>query len=154
VLTQACAAIESPLLVTVRKSAHHRNNNPFPSSDAMKFAARTALSLLTLTAAGLTQAQAPVVKQAPTEKPATPDVAKIDFATLDKDANGNLSKQEVLPVPELEGVFATLDTDHNGSVSAVEFSHWSRAGKSTPVPRDPTTAPGGSAGAQHMPKRD
>jgi Ca2+-binding EF-hand superfamily protein len=113
----------------------------------MKIPGRT-LSLLVFVTVGLVQAQTPQAN------PATPEVAKVDFAALDKDANGKLTKQEVQPVADLEGVFDSLDTDHNGSISSVEFSRWSRAGKATPTPRDPTTAPSGSAGAQHMPKRD
>ena len=103
--------------------------------------------ILLLASIGIVQAQAPAAKAAP----APSDATKIDFATLDKDANGKLSKPEVAVVAELEGVFDSLDTDHDGSVTAVEFSHWSRAGRTAPLPRDPATAPGGSAGAQHMP---
>jgi hypothetical protein len=112
----------------------------------MKIPARTVSLVVCLAAAAFVEAQTPAVKPAP------PEVIRIDFAALDKDANGNLSKQEVQSVPDLEGVFDSLDTDHNGSITSVEFSRWSRAGKSTPAPRDPATAPSGSAGAQHMPK--
>jgi len=103
------------------------------------------ISLLLVFAAGTAGAQAPAAKPAPVGG------AKVDFAAVDKDANGRLSKQEALAVADLDGVFASLDTDHDGSVSPVEFSHWSRAGKANLPPRDPATAPGGSAGAQHMP---
>lgn len=89
--------------------------------------------------------------QAPAQNAAPAEVVKIDFATLDKDASGGVSKKEAEPVPDLEGEFDQLDSDHNGSLSSAEFAHWNRAGKATPVPRDPTTAPSGSAGAQHMP---
>ena len=112
----------------------------------MNITGRTLLLLACV--AGLVHAQTPPANPAP------PEVAKVDFAALDKDANGKLSKTEVQPVADLEGVFDSLDTDRNGSISSVEFSRWSRAGKTTPTPRDPTTAPSGSAGAQHMPKRD
>lgn len=110
----------------------------------MKNSIRTAL-LLTAWAggAGLLQAQTPAAL--PNDGP------KIDFSTVDKDANGKLSKEEALPIAELEGAFDKLDTDHDGSVSPVEFARWNRAGKATPLPHDPTTAPSGSAGAQHMP---
>ena len=101
--------------------------------------------LVVLTSASLACAQAP------TEKPGPVDATKVDFSTVDKDANGRLSKEESLPIAELEGAFDQLDTDHDGAVSPAEFSRWSRAGKAVPLPHDPTTAPSGSAGAQHMP---
>jgi hypothetical protein len=103
--------------------------------------------LFALGFAGIAGAQAPV--QVP--KTASPELPKLDFAKVDKDANGRLSKQEARAVAELEAAFAVLDTDHDGSITTVEFSHWSRAGKAEMAPRDPTTAPSGSAGAQHMP---
>ncbi|HXC60898.1 MAG TPA: EF-hand domain-containing protein [Steroidobacteraceae bacterium] len=106
---------------------------------------RTILAIVALAAATAIQAQAPA------EKAALPDGPKIDFSTVDKDANGKLSKEETLPIAELEGAFDKLDTDHDGSVSPAEFARWSRAGKASPVSHDPTTAPSGSAGAQHMP---
>ena len=110
----------------------------------MNIPARAFFLLMVLAASVRIGAQAPAQNTAPA------DVVKIDFSVLDKDANGGVSKKEAEPVPELEGLFDKLDTDHNGSLSSVEFAHWSRAGKATPVPRDPTTAPTGSAGAQHM----
>jgi hypothetical protein len=96
-------------------------------------------------AAVAAHAQAPAQSASPSEAP------KIDFSTVDKDANGKLSKEETLPIAELEGAFDKLDTDHDGSVSPAEFARWNRAGKATPLPHDPATAPSGSAGAQHMP---
>jgi hypothetical protein len=106
---------------------------------------RTILAIVAMAAFSAAQAQTPA------EKAALPDGPKIDFSTVDKDANGKLSKEETLPIAELEGAFDKLDTDHDGSVSPVEFARWSRAGNATPLPHDPTTAPSGSAGAQHMP---
>lgn len=102
--------------------------------------------LATLVACGLAHAQAPAEKPAPAQPGPS-----IDFSTLDKDANGKLSKEEALTVVELDASFDRLDTDRDGSVSPAEFSRWSRAGKANPLPHDPTTAPSGSAGAQHMP---
>jgi len=110
----------------------------------MKFNAYTRALLLPVLVAGIAEAQVPA------DKPLA-ETAKLDFAAVDKDANGHLSKQEALAVAELEGAFDALDTDHDGSVSPAEFAHWNRAGRTTPLPRDPSTAPGGSAGAQHMP---
>jgi hypothetical protein len=101
--------------------------------------------LAALTATSLAHAQTPADKAGPVA------AAKIDFSTLDKDANGKLSKEEALPVIELDASFDRLDTDRDGSVSPTEFAHWNRAGKAIPLPHDPTTAPSGSAGAQHMP---
>jgi len=101
--------------------------------------------LTALAATSLVHAQTPTDKANPVNAP------KIDFSTLDKDANGKLSKEEALPVIELDATFDRLDTDRDGSVSPTEFSHWDRAGKAIPLPHDPTTAPSGSAGAQHMP---
>jgi EF hand len=85
--------------------------------------------------------------------PAT-DMAKIDFSALDKDVNSYLTKDEAMVIAELESVFDTLDSDHDGKISSAEFTRWSRAGKSTALPRDPSTAPSGSAGSQHMPRQD
>jgi hypothetical protein len=102
--------------------------------------------LAALATCGLGQAQTPAEKASP-----APIAPTIDFSTLDKDADGKLSKEEALTVVELDASFDRLDTDRDGSVSPTEFSRWSRAGKATALPHDPTTAPTGSAGAQHMP---
>lgn len=107
----------------------------------------TYTAFLIVLAAGLVKAQTP----APSARTGPADAPKIDFSTLDKDANGKLSKEEALTVVELDASFDRLDSDHDGSLSPVEFAHWDRAGKAAPLPHDPTTAPSGSAGAQHMP---
>lgn len=86
--------------------------------------------------------------------PASTDKVKIDFGTLDKDSNGSLSKEEVKAVAELTVQFDTLDADHDRVLSHAEFLRWHGASTSAGKPRDPTTVPGGSAGAQHMPERD
>lgn len=96
----------------------------------------------------------PAQAQTPAPKTGSADAPRIDFSTLDKDANGKLSKEEALTVIELDASFDRLDSDRDGSLSPVEFGHWSRAGKAVPLPHDPTTAPSGSAGAQHMPSPD
>jgi len=112
----------------------------------MKNSLRTFLLFAACASVALaSQAQTPAQTASPSEAP------KIDFSTVDKDANGKLSKEETLPIAELEGAFDKLDTDHDGSVSPAEFARWRRAGKAAPLPHDPTTAPSGSAGAQHMP---
>jgi hypothetical protein len=102
--------------------------------------------LAALAFCAVASAQAPVQES----KPASPELPKLDFSKVDKDANGRLSKEEARSVPELEAAFKVLDTDHDGSITPVEFSHWSRAGKAEMAPRDPATAPSGSAGSQHM----
>jgi len=111
---------------------------------------RTAIfiPLVTLAIAGVVQAQAP----ASTKKPAPTDTTKIDFVTVDKDQNGSLSKEEAKAIGDLDSSFAQLDADKDEVVSKTEFLKWKRAGKivGAKVP-DPTTAPSGSAGAQHMP---
>jgi hypothetical protein len=85
--------------------------------------------------------------------PAT-DMARVDFSSLDRDVNSYLTKDEAMVIADLESLFDTLDSDHDGKISSAEYSRWNRAGKSTPLPRDPSTAPSGSAGSQHMPRQD
>jgi len=104
-----------------------------------------ALPLFALAAAGLAIAG---------EEPIPTAAVKIDFVTVDKDSNGSLSKEEVKAVTDLTGQFDTLDADHDRVLSRAEFQRWHRANTSAEEPRDPTTVPGGSAGAQHMPERD
>ncbi|MDQ2640242.1 MAG: hypothetical protein M3Y79_06655 [Pseudomonadota bacterium] len=104
-----------------------------------------AVPLLALAAAALAIAD---------EEPTATEAVKIDFVTVDKDSNGSLSKEEVKAVTDLTGQFDTLDADHDRGLSRAEFQRWHRANTSTAEPRDPTTVPGGSAGAQHMPERD
>ncbi len=88
------------------------------------------------------------------EPRASTDKVKIDFGTLDKDADGSLTKEEVKAVAELQPLFDTLDADHDRVLSQPEFQRWRGASTSAGKARDPTTVPGGSAGAQHMPERD
>ncbi len=111
---------------------------------------RTAATLLPLLAIALVQAGEPVVPQ----EPAPADAPKIDFAELDADRDGNLSRQEALPTADLHASFDLLDVDRNQALSPTEFARWNRAGSAQPkTPPDPSTAPGGSAGAQHLPDR-
>jgi hypothetical protein len=113
----------------------------------MKIRTATFIPLVTLAIAGVVQAQAPA-----STKPPPTDTTKIDFVTVDKDQNGSLSKEESKAVGDLDSSFAQLDADKDEVVSKTEFLKWKRAGKiaGAKVP-DPTTAPSGSAGAQHMP---
>lgn len=70
------------------------------------------------------------------------------FATLDKNKDGKLSNMEVKGSPELYTQFDALDKNRDGFLTAPEFAMWAPPGK---APVDPATAPGGSAGSQHMP---
>ncbi len=114
----------------------------------MRIRSFSSVLLLPLLAAGLVQAQ-----DIPME-PAPPDAPKLDFATADEDGDGNISKQEAGKFADLQASFDLLDVDRNQALSPTEFARFSRAGSPAPkVPADPTTAPGGSAGAQHVPDR-
>jgi hypothetical protein len=85
--------------------------------------------------------------------PKVPDGPTVDYVKADRNGDGNISKPEALLVPDLTSAFEMLDSDRDELISPVEFSRWSRAGKvEAPRPADPPTAPGGSAGSQHMPK--
>jgi hypothetical protein len=109
----------------------------------------TLIPLATLLIAGMAQAQMSSSSRKP---PPSTDTTKIDFITVDKDANGVLSKEESKAVADLDSSFAALDADHDDVVSPAEFTKWKRAGKIVGAkPPDPATAPSGSAGAQHMP---
>src|SRR5262245_8843976 len=66
--------------------------------------------LTVLAVAGMAHAQAPAGKS-------VADPPKIDFSTVDKDANGKLSKEEALTVVELDASFDKLDTDRDGFVT-------------------------------------
>ncbi len=73
-----------------------------------------------------------------------------DFKPMDINSDGRVSLEEAKPNSELVRAFEALDLNHDDFLTPLEFSRWSRAGKSL-VPSDPTTAPSGSNGAQHMP---
>jgi hypothetical protein len=75
---------------------------------------------------------------------------QFDFKPLDTNNDGRVSLEEAKSNSELVTAFEMLDVNHDDFLTTVEFSKWSRAGKSL-VPKDPTTAPSGSNGAQHMP---
>lgn len=106
--------------------------------------------LLSLGLAGLAHGQAQTVPQ----EPAPADAPKVDFADVDKNRDGNLTRDEALPIAALHASFDLLDVDRNQMLSPTEFAQWNRAGNTLPkVPEDPATAPGGSAGAQHLPRR-
>lgn len=83
---------------------------------------------IALALAGLS---APAFAQDATTTPATPDVgfdtsvfANIDFATVDTDASGGISFEEMAAlVPDLsQDDFNALDTDANGELSAEEYA--------------------------------
>jgi|HubBroStandDraft_1064217.scaffolds.fasta_scaffold791363_1 hypothetical protein len=82
---------------------------------------------------------------------ARPELKPVAFATLDTNQDGKISRQEALAAPDLYDAFDSLDLNHDGFLSPAEFQAWPRALKSSDTAvRDPSTAPGGSAGAQHM----
>lgn len=80
---------------------------------------------------------------------AKPELQPLDFNRLDTNHDGKLSPQEARADPDLYMEFDGLDVNHDGYLSIEEFQAWPRA-KKTKTP-NPATAPGGSAGAQHMP---
>jgi len=73
-------------------------------------------------------------------------VPATDFGKLDRNGDGKISLAEAKGNANLEVNFESLDRNRDGFLSLEEFGR-------TSVPADPSTAPGGSAGAQHMPKR-
>lgn len=117
----------------------------------MKTNYRTITLLATMAAAGMLHAQEPAAKPAASAPTKINEPVKIDFAAVDKDANGQLTREEAVAVTELDTAFESLDANSDKSITPVEFAKWPLAGKAAAIPRDATTAPGGSAGAQHMP---
>lgn len=109
----------------------------------MKIAARIGQILLAVSVASAVNAQ---VGPAPT----SPNPTLFDFKSVDGNGDGRVSLEEAKPNSDLITVFETLDGNHDDYLTPLEFSRWNRAGKSV-VPADPTTAPSGSNGAQHMP---
>jgi hypothetical protein len=82
---------------------------------------------------------------------ARPELKPVAFATLDTNKDGKISRQEALAAPDLYDAFDALDLNHDGFLSPTEFQAWPRALKAPEAAKpDPSTAPGGSAGAQHM----
>ena len=80
------------------------------------------------------------------------ELQPVAFATLDTNHDGKISKKEALAAPDLSDAFDKLDLNHDGFLTPAEFQAWPRAAKSKDAaPLDPSTAPGGSGGAQHMP---
>lgn len=106
----------------------------------MRITKRIVPIALALTIAGLVSIQAPAGG-------ATPN---IDFLDVDANKDGKVTPAEAEYIDDLRTSFGALDANHDQALTPTEFSHWSRAGKTLPV--DPSTAPGGSAGSQHMPK--
>lgn len=77
------------------------------------------------------------------------------FAKLDADQDQRISLVESRTSQTLPGAFARLDANHDGFLTPTEFAMWEDAGDlASLAPPDPTIAPSGSSGAQHMPKRD
>jgi Ca2+-binding EF-hand superfamily protein len=105
----------------------------------MKFAVSLTCLLFTCTAAETLFAQG-----------VRSELKPVAFSALDTNKDGKLSLREAHADPDLEMAFEMLDANHDGYLSPKEFQAWPRALKDSAV-RDPTTAPSGSAGAQHMP---
>jgi Ca2+-binding EF-hand superfamily protein len=82
---------------------------------------------------------------------ASSELKPIAFSTLDTNKDGKISLEEARTDPGLYDAFAMLDVNHDGYLSPTEFQAWPRALKAKGAVPDPATAPGGSAGAQHMP---
>ena len=78
------------------------------------------------------------------------ELKPVAFSTVDTNKDGKVSLSEARADPDLEMAFDMLDLNHDGFLSPKEFQAWPRALKESAA-RDPTTAPSGSAGAQHMP---
>jgi len=106
----------------------------------MKMAVSLAFVLLACTTGDLLLAQATHSELKP-----------IAFSTLDTNKDGKISLEEARADPGLYEDFAMLDVNHDGFLSPAEFQAWPRAVKTRGAVPDPATAPGGSAGAQHMP---
>jgi hypothetical protein len=80
------------------------------------------------------------------------ELKPIAFTTLDTNKDGKLSLSEARAAPDLLASFDMLDMNHDGFLTPAEFQAWPRALKTKDsAARDPSTGPGGSAGAQHMP---
>jgi hypothetical protein len=105
----------------------------------MKIAGLLGLLVLSSTLAVTADAQA-----------SKPELQPVDFNKLDTNHDGKLSPVEARADPDLEMQFEALDANHDGYLSMEEFQAWPRAKKMQA--RDPGTAPGGSSGAQHLPK--
>jgi Ca2+-binding EF-hand superfamily protein len=82
------------------------------------------------------------------------ELKPLAFSAVDANKDGKVSLLEARADPELYAEFAALDINQDGFLTPAEFSAWPRAAKTKDVTaRDPTTGPGGSAGAQHMPEQ-
>lgn len=106
--------------------------------------------LLTLSAAAAAADSAEAPKA-----PAAASASEAVFAKLDKDQDQRISLVEARSSAKLAAAFARLDANHDGYLTPAEFAVWEEAGDlSVVAPPDPATVPGGSSGAQHMPKTD
>lgn len=122
---------------------------------------KTTHSILTVMTATLALSTAVLAADGKTPVPAKASEAADEanvvavFAKLDADQDQRVSLVESRKSQTLPGAFARLDANHDGFLTPTEFAMWEEAGNlATLAPVDPTTAPSGSSGAQHMPKRD
>jgi hypothetical protein len=51
------------------------------------------------------------------------------WTTADKDGDGMLSWEELLPFPAFTEDFNGIDADHNGKITRVEYASWREARK-------------------------
>jgi hypothetical protein len=107
-----------------------------------------ASTLAALAAAGAATAADPPARTSPPA--ATEPAGLVAFAAVDRNRDGAISALEAEAFADLQAQFETLDANRDGQLAPLEFERWSRAAKAG-KPVDPTTAPGGSSGAQHMP---
>lgn len=95
--------------------------------------------------AGSTAAATPRVAEAePAPSPSR------DFALLDANKDGTLTAEETRAKPALHDTFETFDRNRDGVLSAAEYGEWQDQDPEGATPADPSTAPSGSSGAQHM----
>ena len=75
----------------------------------------------------------------------------IAFAAVDGNQDGMVSLQEARADADLYENFEMLDRNHDGFLTPAEFDAWPRAARTGASAHDPSTGPGASGGAQHVP---
>jgi len=72
--------------------------------------------------AAILSASAAFAQTYPSTTPASQSGHSADYAKLDKNGDGNISKDEAKADPSLSAKFDTLDKDKSGSLSMTELS--------------------------------
>lgn len=115
---------------------------PTPGTPAPTAPAGTATSPATgagVPPPGTTGAPVGPLPSATAPSPATPGTATAPrFGTLDRNADGSLSRDELVSEPPLSASFERLDTDRSGTLSDGEFSAFEPA---APAGSGPSTDP-------------